>query len=465
MDAAKLPKAEKVNKRQNKRMKAALTISYQVTGQEKTYSVISTDVSSKSIAFKDQNQIPIGTSLSAEILLPTLSKPLKIKGSIKRIEEVQAGQEYIYALVFEEVDKATQSALESYIQATDINQILRAAASKNASDLHLVVGHPPVYRVEGELIPADSYPLSAEELKSMIYSVLSDKQIEAFNTDLELDFAYTIPEGSRFRGNIHLDKGNIEAAFRVIPSEVRSAQDLGLPPVMEMLAKKKKGLILLCGPSGSGKSTTLTTLIDMINKNRKCLIVSIEDPIEYLHKSKKSIIKQREVGIDTLSFAAALKHVLRQDPNVILVGEMRDLESIAVVVTAAETGHLVLSTLSATDAVEAINRIIDVYPKDQQEQVRNQIAGCLQAVIVQALVPAKNGRRVLATEVLVVTSAIKSLIANGQLSQIVGYMEAGANEGMHLLDGSLFRLVASDIVDKEVALTIAKDPKKFVNLI
>jgi twitching motility protein PilT len=235
--------------------------------------------------------------------------------------------------------------------------------------------------------------------------------------------------------------------------------------VLEDLANRRGGLILIAGPSGSGKTTTLAAMIDLISKERRCVIVSIEDPIEYIYKSNKSVIKQREVGADTLSFSSALKHVLRQDPNVILVGEMRDLDSISMVISAAETGHLILSTLSTPDAVECINRIIDVYPEDQQNQTRSQLAGCLEGIVVQALLPRMGQEtRVVATEVLVATPAIKNLIRTGQMSQLIGYIEAGSQFGMQTMDESILELFQKGLITQETAIAFAKNPQKFRNI-
>ncbi|MFA5145719.1 MAG: PilT/PilU family type 4a pilus ATPase [Candidatus Omnitrophota bacterium] len=453
-----------VEKRAKRRQLAKLTIRYKISGQETatTETVTTVDISSKGVSFESPKLIPLGTAIETEILLPHLSEPVRAKGSIKRIDEVKKGNLYFHVMVFEAIHEKDITALEQYTQALDINHILRAAIQKNASDIHLVADHVPVLRIEGQLTNLDISPIAADDLRSMILSIMTEKQKSEFENTLELDFSYSIPEGKRFRGNIHLDKGNLEAAFRAIPPEIRSIKDLGLPLVLEDLSRRRGGLIIIAGPSGSGKTTTLAAMIDLISKERRCVIVSIEDPIEYIHQSNKSVIKQREVGVDTLSFASALKHVLRQDPNVILVGEMRDLDSISMVITAAETGHLILSTLSTPDAVECINRIIDVYPEEQQTQVRTQLAGCLEGIIVQALIP-RVGReaRVAATEVLVANSAIKNLIRTAQLSQIHGYMQAGSQSGMHTMDDSILELLQKGLISKESAVAFAKNPQKF----
>ena len=459
--------SEKFERRLKRRQIARLTIRYRIAGQKEatTETVTTVNISSKSVAFEGPQLIPIGTTIDAEIVLPHLAEPVKVKGSIKRIDEVKKGDLYFHVMVFEDIREYDFTNLEQYIQILDINHILRTAIKKNASDIHLVAEHSPVLRIEGELVNMDTFPISAEDLKGMILSIMTEKQKSLFENNLELDFSYTIPEGKRFRGNIHLDRSNLEATFRIIPPEIRSIRDLGLPIVLEDLAKRRGGLILIAGPSGSGKTTTLAAMIDLISKERRCVIVSIEDPIEYIYKSNKSVIKQREVGADTLSFSYALKHVLRQDPNVILVGEMRDLDSISMVISAAETGHLILSTLSTPDAVECINRIIDVYPEDQQNQTRSQLAGCLEGIVVQALLPRMGQEtRVVATEVLVATPAIKNLIRTGQMSQLIGYIEAGSQFGMQTMDESILELFQKGLITQETAIAFAKNPQKFRNI-
>jgi len=456
-----------IERRLHKRQVARFTLRYKIAGEEKksTYTATTSDISVKSFSFDARQLIPIGTKIDAELVLAHLSEPLKIKGTIKRVEESEQGDVYFYAVVFEDISEKDHMILEQYIQTLDVNRILRTAIRKHASDIHLISGSPPILRVEGELVRMEGPEISGNELKEMVLSILTEKQKAIFKKALELDFSYIISEGMRFKGNLHLEKGNLNVSFRVIPAEVKSVSELNLPTAIEELAKRKMGLILITGPAGSGKSTTLTTLIDLINKERRCMIISIEDPIEYVHKSKKSIIKQREVGTDTLSYSQVLKHVLRQDPNVILVGEMRDLDSISIVMTAAETGHLILSTLHTPDTVECINRIIDVYPADQQNQIRSQLAGCLEGIIAQLLLPQKKEEgMIVATEVLVATPAVRNLIRTGQISQIHMCIETGSQLGMHTMDDSLLNLVRSGLVAKEAAVGFARDPKKFQNI-
>jgi len=455
-------------RRSAKRKLAKFAIRYKVAGKESfSYHVATTiNVSSQSLLFESEELIPMGAKLDVELIVPSLSRPMQFKGSIKRTEEI--GNEatgkvrYLHALVFEAIAKEYREALERFVQITDIDSILRMAVKKSASDIHLIAGQPPVLRIQGDLIPMDAPPIPAPSLKKIIYSIMNERQKEAFEKDLELDLSYMLTEGIRFRVNVHLEKGNLESAFRIIPARIQSVAELGLPRIVEELARKKKGLIIVTGPAGCGKSTTLAAMVDLINKERRCMVISIEDPIEYIHKSKESIIKQREVGTDTLSFANALKHALRQDPNVILVGEMRDLESISMAITAAETGHLVLATLHTADTVECINRIVDVYPSHQQAQVASQLTACLEGIISQLLLPGRDGRsRVVATEVLVVTPAIRNLMRSKKFEQIYSYLESGAQFGMHAMDDSLLDLLKEGKIELQQALGFAKNPSRF----
>jgi twitching motility protein PilT len=347
----------------------------------------------------------------------------------------------------------------------DIKELLRYAVDKDASDLHFTEGLPPTLRIDG-VLQHTTYPaLSREDSKRIIYSILNDAQKVKFETELELDLSLYIPDLSRFRVNVHMQRGSIEAAFRVIPSRIKTIQELGLPDVVADLARKQNGLVLASGPTGMGKSTTLAAMVDLINTERQALVVSIEDPIEYVHKNKKSIVKQREVGSDTRSFASALKHALRQDPDVILVGEMRDLETISTAITAAETGHLVLSTLHTPDAPQTIDRLIDIFPPYQQKQIMIQLAGSLQGVICQQLLPKKNSTgRVVACEIMTATPAVRSLIRDQKTEQLPTVIQTNAKNGMVTMDKTLKRLYQQGIIDEQTVAFKAKDKGEFDNL-
>ncbi|MDD5194492.1 MAG: type IV pilus twitching motility protein PilT [Candidatus Omnitrophica bacterium] len=347
----------------------------------------------------------------------------------------------------------------------NINTLLKLTMEKGASDLHLTVDTPPILRIDGKLYITDFPALDSEDTKFLIYSVLNDDQKAAFERDKELDFSCAVSGMDRFRVNLHYQRGNIEAAFRRVPERIPTLEELGIPKVAYDFINKPNGLILVTGPTGMGKSTSLAAMVDIINNERQEMIISIEDPIEFVHTNKKSIIKQREVYADTHSFPEALKRVLRQDPNVIVVGEMRDLETIGTTLTAAETGHLVFATLHTPDAPQTVQRIIDVFPPHQQKQVRVQLADSLQGVLSQLLLPRidKEGR-ILATEVLVATSGIRNLIREGEIAQIPSLIQMGAQYGMYTMDKCLKDLYRKGIISKDVALSKVRNIVEFENL-
>ncbi len=349
----------------------------------------------------------------------------------------------------------------------DIRELLDKMIKAGASDLHIVVGVPPVIRVHGRLEYMPGYPrLTPEMTQELIYSVMNEDQIAEFEKEKELDMSFGVEKLSRFRLNVYRDRGSVVAAFRAIPYEIMSFEQLGIPRVVADFAYRPNGLVLVCGPTGSGKSTTLAALIDKINTERDVHIITIEDPIEYLHSHRRSIINQREVNVDTKSFASALKRVLRQDPDVVLIGEMRDLETIQAALTVAETGHLTFATLHTNDAVQTINRIVDVFPQEQQDQVRTQLSFVLEGVVVQQLIPRTDGQgRVLATEVMVPNPAIRSLIRSQKLEQIPSMIEIGKGEGMMTMNQSLYRLYRRGLITKDMAFKRSPNPEGLLNLI
>lgn len=340
--------------------------------------------------------------------------------------------------------------------------ILQAAVAQKASDIHIVIDRPPMVRINGEIQPLPGYePIKAAEAQPLIYSILYDAQRRRFEESQELDCSFTLPRVARFRVNVLIGRLGIEAVLRVINNNIATPQELGFTPVMEEFAQLPRGLVLVTGATGSGKSTTLATLVEMINKNRKEHILTIEDPIEYVYESKNCIVRQREVGTTTKSFANALKASLREDPDVILVGEMRDLETISLAITASETGHLVFATLHTTDAPQTIDRVIDVFPPHQQQQVRVQLSTSLRAVVSQALLPTIDGKsRVAAREIMVITPAISNLIREGKTHMLYNAIDTGAKFGMQSLDKSLEDLVKTKKVKLEDALMKARDPEK-----
>jgi twitching motility protein PilT len=351
------------------------------------------------------------------------------------------------------------------ITETGLNDYLLDAVREGASDLHVTVGLPPMVRVNGQVRPLDYPKLTPQSTREMIYDILTNDQRQRLENAWELDMSYTLPRIARFRVNVYFQKGNLGAAFRTIPQEVRSFDQLGLPKAVEDMTEKPRGLVLVTGPTGSGKSTTLAAMIDRINETRHEHIMSVEDPIEFLHEHKNCIVNQREVNGDTKSFAEALKHVLRQDPDVILVGEMRDLETISIALTSAETGHLVFGTLHTQDAPQTIDRVIDVFPAEQQGQIRVQLANALQGVITQTLVPRSDGRgRVVACEILAPTPGVRNLIREGKVHQIYSAMQTGGKFGMQTMDASLVELVRKGLVSREEAEKRSSNPDELRRL-
>ena len=346
-----------------------------------------------------------------------------------------------------------------------ITTLLKLTEEKGASDLHITVGNPPILRIDGQLVVADLPVLDKEATRNLVYSMLNDEQKAIFERDKELDFSFALKDMDRFRINIHVQKGNTEAALRRVPRKIPAIDELGLPDVVYDFVQKPNGLVLVTGPTGTGKSTTLASMINFINESRRDLIVCIEDPIEFIYTSRKSIIKQRELYSDTHSFPEALKRVLRQDPDVIVVGEMRDLSTIATTLTAAETGHLVLATLHTPDAPQTIQRIIDVFPPHQQRQVTVQLAECLQGVISQVLVSRADTKgRILATEVMVSTPGIRNLIRENDIAQIPSLLQMGAQHGMNTMDKSLKMLYKKGIITKDTAISKVKSISEFESL-
>src|SRR5919204_5399873 len=348
-----------------------------------------------------------------------------------------------------------------------VPELLGALLDKGGSDLHLTAGSPPMVRVHGDLEPAGEYPaLSPRALQGMVYAILPQKLRERFEQELELDMSYSLPGRSRFRVNVFMQRDALGAVFRVIPFEIKSVDDLGLPNVVMDLARFQRGFVVVTGPTGSGKSTTLAAMVDIVNRERAGHIMTVEDPIEFLHRHKGCVVNQREVGADTHGFAQALKHVLRQDPDVILVGEMRDLETISTAITAAETGHLVFATLHTQDAPQTIDRIIDAFPPHQQQQIRVQLSTTLQGVITQQLLQTYDGQaRVVAAEVLVTTPAIRNLIREAKVHQIYSAMQAGGQYGMRVMDQALAYLGQTQKISLELARQRCHDPQELERLV
>ena len=345
-------------------------------------------------------------------------------------------------------------------------QLFKTMLDQGASDLHISAGSPPRLRIDGHIVPLNLPPLTPQEAAELCYSVLSESQKKDVDKDREIDLSFSVRNLARFRANIYFESSTIAGAFRVIPFKILSLQELGVPKILEGLCSLKRGLVLVTGPTGSGKSTTLAAMINHINETRYNHIVTIEDPIEFLHNHKNSIVNQREVGGDTYSFSKAMKSVLRQDPDVIMVGELRDLETISAALTLAETGHLVFATLHTNTAVSSINRLVDAFPPHQQGQIRTQLSMTLEAVLSQSLLPAPQGGRVLAMEIMTATQAIRSLINEGKVHQIYSSLQSGQSEsGMQTMNQALFNLYGRRLITKEIAISHSPNPEEFIDLL
>jgi twitching motility protein PilT len=349
----------------------------------------------------------------------------------------------------------------------DFAAVLTKMVETRASDVHLTAGFPPAVRVRGRVVPMDDYPpLSPQETREIVYSILNDSQRKRFENEQQLDLAYAIPGVARFRVNCFFQRGAISAAFRLIPAEILSLESLGLPLVLEEFTRKPRGFVLVTGPTGSGKSTTLASMVDSINSEREEHILTIEDPIEFLHAHKKCIVNQREIGADALDFSVALKAALREDPDVILVGEMRDLETISTALTAAETGHLVFATLHTQSTAQTVDRIIDVFPPHQQQQVRMQLSIALQGIVTQQLLPTADGSaRIVACEVLVPNPAIRNLIREGKTHQIYSALQTSGAIGMQTMDSHLAQLVRTGKITRSLAEQRASVPEELKRLL
>jgi twitching motility protein PilT len=347
----------------------------------------------------------------------------------------------------------------------DISQLLSFGVKEGASDCHLSAGEPPMLRLHGDMKKVDMPAMTQEQVHSLVYDIMSDAQRKVFEEHLECDFSFALGDISRFRVNVFLQNRGLAAVFRTIPTEILPLEKLGMPPIVRQLCDREKGLILVTGPTGSGKSTTLAGMIDYLNNLYEGHVITIEDPIEFVHKSKKCLVNQRELGVHTKSFANALRSALREDPDIVLVGEMRDLETIQLALTAAETGHLVFATLHTSSAPKTVDRIIDAFPPNQQAQVRTQLAEALEAVLTQTLIKKKAGGRAAAVEILVATTAIRNLIREQKLHQIPGLMQASQKEGMQTMDMALLDLATRGVITKAEAQSRSMNPNLFANAV
>lgn len=453
-----------MEKRQNNRIPLNLKVDYSLADLQdcpvkQTYI---NNLSTGGVLLVLPEPLPITTNLKLNIHTPRLLHPITCTSRVVWVKEIRQGELYEIGTSFSHINPKDLDFIKKWTRTVDLDAILANAVKKDASDIHLIGGNPPMLRIFGELLPAQPQVLTSDEVEGLVYDLLQDEQKARFEKDMELDVSYT-NECGRFRVNVHRERGQLAAAFRYIPGEIKNLEELGLPPVIADLARKPKGLILVTGPNGCGKSTTLAAMIELINREKKRTVMSLEDPIEFLYKSKRSIIEQREIGVDSHSFNDALKYVVRQDIDVILIGEIRDLNSISVALTAAETGHLVLTTLHTLDTITSLNRIIDVFPANQQQQIRFQLAETLQGVVSQVLLPREDTEgRVVATEILCCTPAVSNLIRKGRHEEIRNLLVTGQHYGMHTMEKSLEDLFGEGKISKETVLSYSKELHKYI---
>jgi len=421
------------------------------------------DMSAAGILLSTEHCIGVSTKATVLLSVPGERIPRQINGVVTRSEVDEAHARYFVGINFTDLDELSRNLIAAALHNTDIVRLLRVAATSDASDVHLAANHPPLIRVAGQLKPLRAEPIHDADLKHMIYTLMDDRQRQAFERDLELNFSFSVEPTIRYRVNVHSQRGNVEAAFRRIEPAVRNVTELNLPPAIERFADLQEGLVLITGPTGAGKTTTVAAMVNHINATRAAVIVTLENPIEYVYTYQRSIIKQREVGVDTHSFPIALREAMRQDPDVIVVGEVRDEETMKTALDAAETGHLVLATFPAANCTDAVLRVIHFFPKDRQQEAQLQLANGLRAILSQRLLPRTDTLGVIpATEVLVNTSAVSNLIRSGAVEQVPSVIQTSMKHGMHNLDTSLERLAQAGFISQETAKQHRVQPEEIV---
>ncbi len=417
-------------------------------GQE----VVTKNLSATGLAFYSKKVYPIDMKLPVEIFLPSRKSPVNCKARIMNLEALPNKEEYLLGAQFMDLNEEDQLLIASSVDKMDLYLLLDNALKGGASDLHLTVGRPPLVRCDGRLFPMAAEVVEEGQVEAMLYPLLTEQQLAYFEEKHELDFAFSPDVGQRFRVNMHKQKGFVEAAIRSVATSIRSFAELGLPEdIMEQFCSERSGLILIAGITGAGKTTTMSSMVDFMNQTQERVIITIEDPIEYTLKSEKSIVKQRELGTDTFSYAEALRRSLRQDPDVICVGELLDGDSLLAALRAAETGHLVITTIHAPSTIAAIERLVNLFPVEHALNVRQQLSSCLVGIIYQSLLPGRMSGRVLATEVLINNNAMRHLIREGQYSQMTNVLQTGRQLGMYTIHNHLQKLVKEGLVEEDVA--------------
>jgi twitching motility protein PilT len=428
----------------------------------KKKSVLANNITSEGIYFDTDEVLTLNTEINATFKLPKSDNVINATMQIARIETLEAENKFGIGAVFVNLPDKAKEEIRQLIECADINKLLELAIEKGASDLHLLAEQQPVLRINGELEISSLPKLSAEDIPHLIYSIMTKQQIKTFEQEKELDFGIQYDIHTRFRGNVHQQRGFTEATFRLINKKISSLEDLNLPEAVKDVSGQKEGLVIISGPTGSGKTTTIAAMVEFINQERKAVIITLERPIEYVHSNIKSIIKQREVGIDTYSFSVALKSSLRQDPNVIVVGELEDTETIKTAITAAETGYLVIASFHAPNTIQAIDRLVSVFPVENRRQILSQLSHCIKGVVSQLLIPRKDKMgRALTTEVLIATEAVKRIIRNDELIQLSTVIQTGGSYKMQSMYDSITRCVEKGIIDMEIANIYSEEFSKY----
>ncbi|MFH1281508.1 MAG: PilT/PilU family type 4a pilus ATPase, partial [Candidatus Omnitrophota bacterium] len=454
------------NRRRETRVFIEIKFKYFLMGSdsqdtETILSGVTKNISNAGMLFENSTQIPINTRLKITLLLPgALIQDVEVQGKVVRLEKLDSGN-FAIGLMFFEISKETQDLINERIERMDIIKLLEKANKKEFSDLHLTIDSPAVVRYYGEIKPLNDKPLSREVIRQMIFSILTDEQKKSFDINKEMDFAFSPFENSRFRVSIYQQRGAIEVVFRNILPDIKSREELGLPEVIDDLALLKNGIIFVSGSTGAGKTTTITCMVDTINKHRNCVILMLEKPIEYMHTNIKSIVKQREVGVDVPSFASGVKASLRQDPDVIVVGESMDSDTIETALQAAETGHLVITSIHATDTVQVFDRILSLFPASQRDFMCTRLSNSIRAIINQKLLPHKSGiGRVIATEVCIGNTAVRRTIRKKDFFQLALIMQTSSKYRMNLMQDSINKLFEQGLISAETCETYTNQGKE-----
>ena len=430
------------------------------TGKVRSKTCVSGDISSEGIYFEIDEIVPLKTEMGIKFQLPHSNTIINAVVRVMRVESVKAS--FGIGCTFVQIGSQEKEELQVLVDRLNINKLLKMTIDKGASDLHLLAEQPPVMRLNGELQFLDLQKLHVDEIPQLVFSLMTKDQIRTFERDKELDFGIQFDISNRFRVNVHQQRGFVEATFRLIESRTFSFDELKIPDIVKDLARQKDGLILITGPTGTGKSTTIAAMVGLINQERKALIITLERPIEFIHANAKSVIKQREIGVDTASFSIALKASLRQDPNVIVIGEMDDAETVRTAVMAAEAGYLVIATFHAPDTIQAVDRLVSMFPPENRRQFLAQLSNCLRGIVAQLLIPKKDRKgRVLASEIVVVTDAVKRIIRKDELFQLPNIIQTGGGQKMQSMADAIRNYLEDGTIDPETAAFYSQEFSKY----